>query len=389
VSSQPTILVTDDDPPIRTVLSDILAGEGYRVLQASSGRETLDLLAHDEVDVVLLDINMPGMDGLETTRRIKGEPSLKHIPVVIVTGLEDTKSRIEALKLGADDFLTKPPHMAELIARVRSLIKVKAYHDHLLNYQKQLKDTVEQRTQELKKTLTELAQTNERLKRSSLSTIHCLSRAAEYKDEDTAAHIRRIGEYTRIIGREIGMSGYEQEMLIYATPMHDIGKIGIPDRILLKPGKLDPEEWVIMQQHTIFGCKILTVEADGFLELARSIALTHHERWDGSGYPQGLAGEKIPVAGRITAVADVFDALSSNRPYKKALPLEESASIVFGERGAHFDPRMVDAFVAVQEEIFTIRQNYKDESGSTLSRLGEVKTGEQAGTPAPAQQQGG
>jgi putative two-component system response regulator len=389
VSSQPTILVTDDDPPIRTVLSDILAGEGYRVLQASSGRETLDLLAHDEVDVVLLDINMPGMDGLETTRRIKGEPSLKHIPVVIVTGLEDTKSRIEALQLGADDFLTKPPHMAELIARVRSLIKVKAYHDHLLNYQKQLKDTVEQRTQELKKTLTELAQTNERLKRSSLSTIYCLSRAAEYKDEDTAAHIRRIGEYTRIIGREIGMSEYEQEMLIYATPMHDIGKIGIPDRILLKPGKLDPEEWVIMQQHTVFGGKILAVEADGFLELARSIALTHHERWDGSGYPQGLAGEKIPVAGRITAVADVFDALSSDRPYKKALPLEKSASIVIGERGAHFDPQMVDAFVAVQEEIFTIRQNYKDESGSTLSRLGEVKTGEQAGISAPAQQQGG
>jgi putative two-component system response regulator len=162
-------------------------------------------------------------------------------------------------------------------------------------------------------------------------------------------------------------------MLIYATPMHDIGKIGIPDRILLKPGKLDAEEWTVMQQHTIFGGKILTVEADGFLGLARTIALTHHEKWDGSGYPEGLAGEKIPLAGRISAVADVFDALSSDRPYKKAMSVEQSASIVAKERGAHFDPRVVDAFSSVKEEIFAIRKRYADEDGGTLPRLGQNK----------------
>ena len=375
MSAQATILVTDDDPRIRTVLADILDGEGYRVLQAGSGMETLDLLANQEVDVVLLDITMPGMDGLETMRRIKSEPSLKHIPVVIVTGVGDREARLEALKLGADDFLTKPPHMAELTARVRSLVKVKAYHDHLLNYQKELEDTVERRTRELRSTLAELADTNNRLKTSSLNTIHCLSRAAEFKDEDTAAHIQRIGEYARIIGRQLGMSQQDQEMLIYATPMHDIGKIGIPDRILLKPGKLDAEEWAVMQQHTVFGGKILSVEANGFLGLARTIALTHHEKWDGSGYPEGLAGEKIPLAGQITAAADVFDALSSDRPYKKAFPLDQSADIVVEGRGSHFAPQVVDAFSSVKEEIFTIRKRYADEGGGTLPRQGQNRMG--------------
>jgi putative two-component system response regulator len=365
-----TVLVTDDDPGIREVLSDILNAEGYHTLQSGGGMETLKLLSDNSVDVVLLDINMPGMDGLETTRRIKSDPSLKHIPVVIVTGQEDTASRLEALKLGADDFLTKPPHMAELSARVRSLVQVKAYHDHLLNYQKQLEETVQQRTRELRQTLDELAQANERLKSSSLNTIYCLSRAAEYKDEDTAAHILRIGEYARVIGRQIGLSASDQEMLIYATPMHDIGKIGIPDRILLKPGKLDTEEWAIMKQHTVFGAEILTVEADGFLGLAKTIALTHHEHWDGGGYPHGLAGEKIPISGRITAVADVFDALSSDRPYKKALSLEQSSAIIIEGRGYHFDPQVVDAFSAVQEEIFTIRRNLQDERASPLYQLG-------------------
>ncbi len=366
ISSPETILVTDDDSRIRMVLAEILSKEDYRVLQAESGEETLELLSRESVDVVLLDINMPGMDGLETTRCIKGDPSLKHIPVVIVTGMEDITSRVEALKLGADDFLTKPPHMAELIARVRSLVKVKAYHDHLLNYQKQLEETVEKRTEELRNTLTKLAETNKRLKSSSLNTIYCLSRAAEYKDEDTGTHIQRIGEYARIIGRQLGMSEDDQEMLIYATPMHDVGKIGIPDRILLKPGKLDAEEWLVMKQHTAIGGKILTVEADGFLGLARTIALTHHERWDGGGYPEGLAGDAIPLVGRITAVADVFDALSSDRPYKKALSLERSASIVIESGGSHFDPRIVDTFSSVKNEFFSIRTRYSDDEQGAL-----------------------
>jgi putative two-component system response regulator len=221
----------------------------------------------------------------------------------------------------------------------------------------------------LRRTLNELSQANERLKRSSLSTIYCLCRAAEYKDEGTAAHIQRIGDYARATSKQLGMSEEEQEMLLYATPMHDIGKIGIPDRILLKKGKLDAEEWKIMQQHTVIGAQILAVETNGFLGIARTIALSHHEKWDGSGYPQGLKAEAIPLPGRIAAAADVFDALSSDRPYKRALALEESARIVAEGRGSHFDPQVVDAFLAVKKQIYSIKLGLADGGQSMMSRL--------------------
>ncbi len=362
MSAAARILVADDERRTRTVLADILSEEGYEVRQAGDGSRALALMKEWPPDVVLLDIRMPVMDGLQTVRRIKADASIRHIPIVIVTGVDDTKARLEALRLGADDFLLKPPHVAELTARVRSLVKVKAYHDHLLNYQRELEERVERRTRELRQTLDELRGANEKLKRSSLNTIYCLSRAAEHKDEGTAAHIQRIGDYARAIGRQLGMSEEELEMLLYATPMHDIGKIGIPDRILLKPGRLDADEWEIMQRHTVIGAQILAVESDGFLSIARTIALSHHERWDGTGYPQGLAGEAIPLSGRIAAVADVFDALSSNRPYKRASTLEESAGTVAEGRGSHFDPRVVDAFLAVQEEIFSVKLSLEDAS---------------------------
>ncbi len=374
------ILVVDDDRRIRTVLADVLATEGYEVRQAGNGLEALEAMEQWAPDVVLLDIHMPLMDGLEAIRRIKANPSMKHIPIVIVTGTDDTEARLEALRLGADDFLLKPPHVAELTARVRSLVQVKAYHDHLLNYQRELEERVERRTRELRGTLDELSQANDRLKRSSLNTIYCLSRAAEYKDEGTAAHIQRIGHYARTISRQLGMSEDEQEMMLYATPMHDIGKIGTPDRILLKPGKLDAEEWKIMQQHTVIGAQILTVETNGFLDIARTIALSHHEKWDGSGYPEGLKGEAIPLPGRIAAAADVFDALSSNRPYKRASTPEESAQAVADSRGSHFDPQVVDAFLAAKEEIFSIKVGFKDGGQSIMARL-STDSGRSAADP--------
>jgi putative two-component system response regulator len=363
------ILVVDDDRRIRTVLADILTAEGYQARQAGNGLEALEAMEQWPPDVVLLDINMPVMDGLEAIQRIKANPAMKHIPIVIVTGIDDTEARLEGLRLGADDFLLKPPHVPELTARVRSLVQVKAYHDHLLNYQRELEERVDRRTRDLRRTLEELTLANERLKLSSLSTIYCLCRAAEYKDEGTAAHIQRIGDYARALSGQLGMSEEEQEMLLYATPMHDIGKIGIPDRILLKPGKLDAEEWKIMKQHTIIGAQILAVEATGFLGIARTVALSHHEKWDGSGYPYGLKGEKIPLSGRIAAVADVFDALSSERPYKRALALEESAQIVVDGRGSQFDPQVVDAFLAVKEQIFSIKCRLADGGESMLIKL--------------------
>jgi putative two-component system response regulator len=254
-------------------------------------------------------------------------------------------------------------------ARVRSLAQVKAYHDHLLNYQKELEERAARRTRELSQTLEDLGRANDGLKKNSLNTIYCLSRAAEYKDEDTAAHVQRIGEFTRAISRKLGLSEEEQGMLLYATPMHNIGKIGIPDRILLKPRKLDAEEWKMMQQHTVIGAQILAAESNGFLGLVRTISLSHHEKWDGNGYPNGLKREAIPLPARITAVADVFDALSSNRPYKRAFTLEQSVGIITDGRGLHFDPRLVDAFMAVRDEVFAIRHNLEDTGQSITVRL--------------------
>lgn len=366
---QAKILVVDDDENIRIVLQDILSSEGYKIFQAGSGAEAVELARKAAPDVILLDIQMPDMDGLEVTRRIKKDPSSARIPVVIVTGLDDVQARVEALRSGADEFLVKPPHVAELNARVRSLVKVKAYHDHLLNYQKELEDQVAERTRQLKEALEELKKIHNRLRTSSLDTIYCLSRAADYKDEDTAMHLQRISNYSAAIGREIGMNENEIEMILYASPMHDIGKIGVPDKILLKPGKLMQAEWKIMKQHTVFGGQILTVDSNGFIKVARTIALTHHEKWDGTGYPKGRKGTEIPLVGRITAVADVFDALSSNRPYKKAFPLEKSFQIISEGSGGHFDPEVVDSFINVKEEILSIQERFKDTHSSAFVRL--------------------
>lgn len=366
---QAKILVVDDDENIRIVLQDILASEGYEIFQAGSGAEAVKLVRKAAPDVILLDIQMPDMDGLEVTRKLKKDPSSARIPVIIVTGLDDVQARVEALRLGADDFLVKPPHVAELHARVRSLVKVKAYNDHLLNYQKELEDQVAERTLQLNETLEELKKIHNRLKNSSLDTIYCLSRAAEYKDEDTATHLQRISNYSAIIGREIGMNENEVEVMLYASPMHDIGKIGVPDRILLKPEKLTKTEWKIMKQHTVFGGKILTVDSNGFIRVAQTIALTHHEKWDGTGYPKGLKGSEIPLVGRITAVADVFDALSSNRPYKKAFSVEKSFQIIREGYGSHFDPDVVDSFFKAKEEILSIKERFKDTHGSVFVQL--------------------
>jgi len=365
------ILVADDEERNRTLLSEILLSLGYAVELAENGQEAVQMIRQAPPDVVLLDIHMPGMNGLEVTRIVKEDPRLRHIPIVIITGAADTRTRVEALRLGADDFLQKPPHLPELTARVRSLVKVKAFHDHLLGYQKKLEQEVAERTRELEQALS-------RLKAGSLDTIYRLSRAAEYKDEDTAVHIQRISYYAEAVARQLGLAAQRVEAILYASPMHDIGKIGVPDRILLKPGKLDAEEWRIMKQHTIFGGRILE-GGDGFMALACSIALSHHERWDGTGYPRGLQGSDTPLEGRITAVVDVFDALTSRRPYKAALPVEESLRIIREGSGSHFDPRIVEAFLAARAGILEIRELLQDSGPGLLIQLNETERG----SPAP------
>ena len=225
---------------------------------------------------------------------------------------------------------------------------MKAYNDYLRNYQKKLEVEVARKTVQLQKTL-------EALQAASLDSIQRLSRAAEYRDEDTGAHIERMSRYSEDVARKMGLSGKTVERILYAAPMHDAEKIGIPDKILLKPGKLDPDEWEIIKQHTTVGARILGGSRTGFIKLAEVIALTHHERWDSSGYPRGLKGTQIPLVGRITTIADVFDALTSRRPYKEPFSVEKSFAVIRESKGTHFDPDVVDAFFAVQSEILAVK----------------------------------
>jgi putative two-component system response regulator len=353
MKSKPKILVVDDEDRNLRLIEAMLIPLGYEVVLARDGIEALDKVRKIQPDVILLDVMMPRMDGFEVARQLKEDEGAKIIPIVMVTALKEVEDRVKALQVGADDFLTKPVDKTELQARVGSLLKVKAYNDHMLNHQKELEAEVAKRTEQLR-------QAFEKIKVASLDTICRLSRAAEYKDEGTGVHIQRMGQYSTVVARQIGLDDGTVEAMRYAAPMHDVGKIGIPDRVLLKPGRLDPDEWEIMKQHTIFGTQILEGSDAESIKLAEVIALTHHEKWDGSGYPKGLTGLEIPLAGRITAIADVFDALTSKRPYKRAFPVEKAFIIIKEGQGSHFDLQVVDAFFAVQAEILLIKEKYKD-----------------------------
>ena len=348
---KPKVMVVDDEARNLKLMMAMLEPQGYEVVLAGDGGEALQKAREDLPDVVLLDIMMPGLDGLEVAKQLKDSEETRTIPIIMVTALNEVDDRVRALEAGADDFLAKPVDKIELKARVRSSLKVKAYHDHMRDYQKELESQVVQRTQHLREAL-------EQIKSVSLETIYRLSKASEYRDEDTGAHILRMSHYSHAVARKMGLTEAATEDILYASPMHDVGKIGIPDSILLKPGKLDPNEWEIMKRHTVIGAEILGGSRSGFIKVGEAIALTHHEKWDGSGYPNGLAGNRIPIEGRITAVADVFDALTSQRPYKEAFSVEKAVGIVKEGRGTHFDPDVLDAFVAVRDEILSIKKKH-------------------------------
>ena len=359
---KPKILVVDDEDRNRRLMEALLVPLGYEVILAVDGEEALWKVQETPPDVILLDIMMPGINGFDVAKKLKENEQTRVIPIVMVTSLQDVESRIKALEAGADDFLSKPVDKTELQARVRSSLQVKAYNDHMRDYQKELQAEVAKRTEELR-------QAFEKIKTASLDTIHRLSRASEYKDEDTGAHIKRMSNYSAAVARQMGLSEDTAGSILYASPMHDAGKIGIPDKILLKPGKLDPDEWAIMKQHTLIGGKILAGSDAGFIRLGEIVALIHHEKWDGTGYPRGLKGKKIPLVGRIVAIADVFDALTSKRPYKEPYSLEKSYEIIKEGRGTHFDPDVVDAFFASENDLLAIKEQYKDEHQSLLIRM--------------------
>ena len=355
----PLIQIVDDEPQNLMVLEAMLISQGYRVTMANNGKQAIEKALTEPPDLVLLDIMMPVMDGYETVRALKKNEKTRHIPVVMVTALTQVEDRVKALESGADDFMTKPIDKTEVRARVRSLLKVKAYNDHMKNYQKELETEVARQTEELRKAFNQL-------KEASLETIIRLSRAAEYKDDDTGAHVLRMSHYAAAIARKMGYERDRCSLILEAAPMHDVGKIGIPDSILLKPGPLNEEEWVVMRRHPFMGKKILEGSDSPIIQLAETIAYTHHEKWDGTGYPKKLKGTDIPQVGRIVALADVFDALTTKRPYKEPFSLEKSFTIIREERGKHFDPGVVDAFFKAEDEILLIKGKYLNKDISNL-----------------------
>jgi putative two-component system response regulator len=359
MKDKPVILVVDDQLQNVELLEAQLVPLGYEIIRAANGKDAQTIITGNEIDLMLLDIMMPGMDGFEVIRRVRQGTKTRLLPIILVTALRETEDRIKGIEAGCDDFISKPVDKMELFARVRSLLKVKDYNDLMLNYRKELESEVTARTEQLKQAL-------ERIKTASLDTIYRLSVASEYKDKDTGAHIKRMSRYSVAVARRMGLDENTIETILYSAPMHDLGKIGIPDQILMKPAILDPAEWKIMKMHTVIGAKILQGSDAEFIKSGESIALSHHEKWDGSGYPNGVKGQEIPIAGRIVAIADVFDALTSKRPYKEPFTIEKSLAIVKEGRGTHFDPDVVDAFFDIQEEILNIKKQYNEDNQKSI-----------------------
>jgi putative two-component system response regulator len=368
---RPRILLIDDEPGILDGLRRLLHQhrQEWDLEFYSDPIEAWQRLQESRFDVVITDINMPGLTGLELLSRIRTTSATEGIHVIVLTGMGDRQLKGQALDLGAADLLNKPVEAEDLIARIRSVLRLKACSDDLKIANLKLERTVAQRTQQLRE--------------SRLAIVWRLAKAAEFRDEDTGNHVIRVGCYSRLMAEALGLPREFVENLFLAAPLHDIGKIGVPDSILLKPGPLTPEEWEVMKQHCLMGKKILEDDAkttatfrawkqakesalwgeddNPALKLAASIAWSHHEKWDGSGYPLGLSGETIPLASRIVAFADVFDALTSQRPYKRAMPEEQAVEIIRGEVGRHFDPQVHVAFEAALEGIREVRAAFTDQ----------------------------
>lgn len=333
------VLVVDDVPANIDVLSEILRPT-YQVKVVTNGVMALKIaMSPHPPDLILLDIMMPDMDGYEVCRQLKNNSQTRHIPVIFVSAMDEVNDETKGFELGAVDYITKPVSAPIVKARVKT-------HLALFDQNRVLEKKVKERTSEIHDT--------------RLQIIHCLGAASEYRDEETGTHISRMSQYSRIIALAAGVAMEDAELLLQAAPMHDVGKIGIPDRILLKPGKLDADEWEIMKTHTTIGAKIIGNHSSELLTLARQVALTHHEKWDGTGYPHGLAGDEIPLYGRITMLADVFDALTSDRPYKKAWPEAMAIKEINDMSGKHFDPKLVVAFMKALPDILAVKKNAEE-----------------------------
>jgi putative two-component system response regulator len=358
------ILIVDDNAEVRRTMARMLRSFGHDVEVAADGHEGLAKVELG-ADLVLLDADMPGLDGFDVTSRIRGNGASADLPIVMITGLNERSSRLRAIEAGVNDFITKPVDVAELRLRTTWLLRMKASTDRLRENERVLEAQVAARTTALRIALERSAAAERETYRAHLDTIRRLVVAAEYRDHDTARHIERIGRYSALIAQRLGMAPSRQEVLRHAASLHDIGKIGVPDAILRKAGPLDDRERRLMQQHTVIGARILEGSLSDVLRAGAEIALTHHERWDGTGYPHRLAGPAIPLHGRICAVSDVFDALTTDRPYRAALPLDTVFAMMADERERQFDPEVLDAFLADRGEVVGIRQDLMTHQGVT------------------------
>lgn len=343
-----TILILDDQSISRMILEELVRsiGNGIQARSFAEPVAALEWTKENGSDLVLTDYMMPNMNGIEFTHRLRKIPAYSDVPVVIITSAEDKKIRYDALEAGATDFLNKPIDHNECRARCRNLLQLRKQQLEIKGRAATLAEEVKAKTRDI-----ELREKE---------TLLRLARAGEYRDEDTGNHVMRMAEYSALIAEQLGIPPEHCEIIRHASPMHDIGKIGIPDQILRKPGTLEPPEWEVMQQHCRIGFEILKNSPSFYLKTGAVIALRHHERFDGLGYPDGLSKREIPLEARIVAVADVFDALLSERPYKKSWPVQQALDYLRGQRGKHFDPDCVDAFLARMDDVSAIQKKYAD-----------------------------
>lgn len=376
--SLPTILIVDDLEANTKFLAKLLEPKGFVVLSAQGGEEALEFVRDYPPDVILLDLMMPEMDGFEVCKRLKDSAATRHIPVIIITGLMEREANVLALEAGADDFVVKPFDSVLLMARIKNSLRSKMLQDQVIDYQKRLEEYNEKLREGIAERTAQLARTQH-------TAVFSLAKLAESRDTETGAHLERMRSYTRQIAMVLMESGRYGELitpafvehLFLSCPLHDIGKVGIPDCILLKPEKLSNEEFEIMKTHTVIGGDTLQVAdleagAESFLAMGRDIAYYHHERWDGQGYPRGLCGEEIPLAARITAISDVYDALTCRRPYKEPFSHEKSVDIIVSGRGSQFDPDIVDAFLAHEADIIEINEGHREDTIPSIVRLNQL-----------------
>ena len=360
------IMIAEDNDYNRDILGRRLIKEGYDVVEAVNGRMALELLKTEKVDMILLDIMMPEMDGFQVLEILKADEKLKNIPVIVISALSEVDNAVKCIELGAEDHLPKPFSPTLLRARINSSLTKKQFYDREVQY----KEFIESQNRSLEERITRQVK---ELSDTQMAAIFAMSKLAESRDPETGEHLERMREYCKFIAQKLRNTLKYQTIIdsqfienIYAaSPLHDIGKVGIEDRVLLKPGKLPEEEWVLMRQHPVIGANTLRAvdnqhPGNQFIKVGIAIAEFHHEKWDGSGYPYGLKAESIPLEARILALGDVFDALTSQRCYKKAFSPEKTRQIIMESDGSHFDPDIVRIFLENEAEFFRIRKEYQD-----------------------------